>query len=345
MFDMTSFHRFEVSGPGAVQLLQRLTTGDMTAKPGSVTYTLLLNENGGIRGDIFVSRLEEHVFQIGANSATELAHLEKAARLQGKHANQWVQVRDITGSTCCIGLWGPRAREVISGISADDFSNKSLPYFGVKKTILAGIPVTIIRKSYVGELGWEVQSSAEYGQRLWDTIWQAGKLHGLIAGGRSAFNSLRIEKGYRTYGVDMTTEHNPFEAGLAYAIDAKKSDDFVGKAAIQRLATQTPTRRLRPLTIDDGRSVVLGKEPVFYSGKASGYVTSAAFGYTIGQPVAYAWLPSSLKDGESVQIEYFGKRIQATVSAEALYDPEMSRLVQDVAPMSPGPRNALRSRL
>jgi glycine cleavage system aminomethyltransferase T len=322
-----------------------LTTGNMTAKPGSVTYTLLLNNHGGIRGDIFVSRLEDDIFQIGANSATELAYLQKEARLQGKHASQWAQVRDITGSTCCIGLWGPRAREVISTISADDFSNKALPYFGVKKTILAGIPVTIIRKSYVGELGWEIQSSAEYGQRLWDIIWQAGKLHGLIAGGRSAFNSLRIEKGYRTYGVDMTTEHNPFEAGVAYAIDSDKSNDFVGKAAIQRLSAQTPTRRLRPLTINDGRSVVLGKEPVFHKGKAVGYVTSAAFGYTIGQPVAYAWLPGSVNDGESVEIEYFGKRIQATVSAEALYDPEMSRLIQDAAPISPGPRNAFRSRL
>ncbi|KAJ5295308.1 hypothetical protein N7508_010129 [Penicillium antarcticum] len=345
IFDMTSFHRFEVSGPGAAQLLQRLTTGDMTATPGSVIYTLLLNSNGGIRGDIFVSRLEEDVFQIGANSATELAYLEKEARLQGKHASQWVKVRDITGSTCCIGLWGPRAREVISGVSADDFSNKGLPYFGVKKTNLAGIPVKIIRKSHVGELGWEIQTSAEYGQRLWDTIWQAGKLHGLIAGGRSAFNSLRIEKGYRTYGTDMTTEHNPFEAGVAYAIDLKKRGDFVGKEAIQRLSTQTPTRRLRPLTIDDGRSVVLGKEPVFYNGKAVGYVTSAAFGYTIGQPIAYAWLPGTVNNGESVGIQYFGKTIQATVSAEALYDPEMSRLTQEASPISPGSRGAFRSRL
>ena len=345
MFDMTAFHRFEVSGPGAVRLLQRLTTSDMTTKAGTVTYTLLLNDHGGIRSDIFTHRLEYDVFQIGANTATDLAYLEREARIQGQNTpGQWVQVRDITGSTCCIGLWGPRAREVLCGISTDDLSNKGLPYFSLKKTILAGIPVTLIRKSYVGELGWEIQTSAEYGQRLWDTIWQAGKLHGLIAAGRSAFNSMRIEKGYRTYGSDMTTEHNPFEAGVAYAVDVNKKDDFVGKAALQRLSTQTPSRRLRPLTVDDGRSVVLGKEPVLYHGKAVGYVTTAAFGYSVRKPVAYAWLPGNVNDGESVEIEYFGKRIKATVSAESLYDPDMSRLTLDSAVSSSGSQS-FKSRL
>ncbi|KAJ6180195.1 hypothetical protein N7519_010656 [Penicillium mononematosum] len=346
MFDMTAFHRFDVRGPGAVGLLQRLTTSDITTKPGTVTYTLLLNDHGGIRGDIFVLRLDDDVFQIGANTATDLAYLTREARVQEQNTpGQWTQVRDITGSTCCIGLWGPQARDVIAGISTVDVSNKGLPYFSLKKTVIRGIPVTLIRKSYVGELGWEIQTSAEYGQRLWDTIWQAGKLHGLIAGGRSAFNSMRLEKGYRTYGVDMTTEHNPFEAGVSYAVDANKKDDFVGKAALQRLSKQVPSRRLRALTVDDGRSVVLGKEPVFYNGKAAGYVTTAAFGYTIGKPIAYAWLPGYVREGETVEIEYFGKRIRATVEAESLYDPEMNRLRQDSLPSATGPGAAFRSRL
>ncbi|KAJ5473536.1 hypothetical protein N7475_003102 [Penicillium sp. IBT 31633x] len=346
MFDMTAFHRFELCGPGAVRLLQRLTTSDMTTKPGTVTYTLLLNDRGGIRGDIFVSRLSEDVLQIGANTATDLAYLQRESRIQEQTSpGQWTQVRDITGSTCCVGLWGPRAREVIATLSAEDLSNRGLPYFSLKRTILAGIPVTIIRKSYVGELGWEIQTSAEYGQRLWDTIWQAGRLHGLIAGGRSAFNSMRLEKGYRTYGTDMTTEHNPFEAGIAHAVDVNKKDDFVGKAALQRLSAQVPSRRLRALTVDDGRSVVLGKEPVFYNGKAVGYVTTAAFGYTICKPIAYAWLPGDVNEGESVEIEYFGKRISATVAAEPLYDPEMNRLNQDSLPSLSGPETSFKSRL
>ncbi|KAF2245377.1 dimethylglycine dehydrogenase mitochondrial precursor [Trematosphaeria pertusa] len=335
MYDMTSFHRFELAGPGAVHLLQRLTTGDMTAKPGTITYTLLLNDNAGIRGDIFVARLDDDLFQIGANSAAELAYLIREARKE----IQRVQVRDITGSTCCIGLWGPRARDVIGAVSPEDFSNKAFPYSSVKRTSVAGIPVVMHRRSYVGELGWEVQASPEYGQRLWDALWQAGQPHGLIAAGRAAFNALRIEKGYRTYGADMTTEHNPYEAGIEFAIENKK-DDFVGKAALSR-CSQTRTRRLRCLTVDDGRSVVLGKEPVFYQGQPVGYVATAAFGYTVRKPIAYAWLPSSVREGNAVDIEYFGQRIRATVTSEPLYDPQMSRMLDD----SPSSTPVLQERL
>ncbi|KAJ5133712.1 NAD dehydrogenase [Penicillium atrosanguineum] len=328
MFDMTTFHRFEVTGPGAVPLLQRLCTGDVNTNTGVITYALLLNDQGGIRSDIFVSRLAEDKFQIGANSATDLAYLTREARRQG----QWVEVRDLTGSTCCIGLWGPRARDVIGTITTDDFSNKGLPYFGVKNAIVNGIPVTAFRKSYVGELGWEIQTTADYGSRLWDTIYQAGKNHGLIAAGRGAFNSLRLEKGYRTFGADMTTEHNPYEAGVESAIRFSKWEDYVGRSALERLAKEKRTRHLRCLTVNDGRSMILGKEPVFHNGKSVGYVTSAGFGFTVRKPVAYAWLPSKLGEGEFVEIEYFGRRIKATVTAEPLYDPDMKRL-HDVGPV------------
>ncbi|KAJ5149686.1 NAD dehydrogenase [Penicillium atrosanguineum] len=328
MFDMTTFHRFEVTGPGAVPLLQRLCTGDVNTNTGVITYALLLNDQGGIRSDIFVSRLAEDKFQIGANSATDLAYLTREARRQG----QWVEVRDLTGSTCCIGLWGPRARDVIGTITTDDFSNKGLPYFGVKNAIVNGIPVTAFRKSYVGELGWEIQTTADYGSRLWDTIYQAGKNHGLIAAGRGAFNSLRLEKGYRTFGADMTTEHNPYEAGVESAIRFSKWEDYVGRSALERLAKEKRTHHLRCLTVNDGRSMILGKEPVFHNGKSVGYVTSAGFGFTVRKPVAYAWLPSKLGEGEFVEIEYFGRRIKATVTAEPLYDPDMKRL-HDVGPV------------
>lgn len=332
MYDMTSFHRFEVSGPGAVQLLQKLTTGDVTGKPGSITYTLLVNDHGGILSDLFVARLDDDVFQIGANTATDLTYLAREARHQRQHdSSPWVQVRDVTGSTCCIGLWGPRARDVISGVSLDVFSNKGQPYFTVRRASIMGIPVMMMRKSYVGELGWEIHASAEYGLRLWDALWQAGKPHGLVAAGRSAFNALRLEKGYRTWGVDMTTEHDPYEVGIGFAVAEDKKEDYVGKAALKRRSRQAPSRRLYCLTIDDGRSMVLGKEPVYYDSEPVGYITSAAFGYSIRKPIAYAWLPSRVTEGEAVEIQYFGRRIQATATAEPLYDPQMSHL-QDVSP-------------
>lgn len=349
MYDMTTFHRFEVSGPGAGYLLQRLSTSDIvTPKPGAITYTLLLNEHGGIRSDIFVARLDDDVFQVGANSTVDLAYLTREARRQP--TSQWAQVRDITGSTCCIGLWGPRARDVLKAISEDDVSNTGLPYMSTKKiTTSTGIPLTMMRKSYVGELGWEIHASAEYGQQLWDTIYQAGKTHGLIAAGRSAFNALRLEKGYRTYGVDMTTEHDPYEAGLGFAIQTDKKDNYVGKTALAKRQRARQTRRLRCLTIDDGRSMVLGKEPVYHhsncNSKPVGYITSAAFGYTVRKPVAYAWLPGRMSEGETVEIEYFGRRIRATVTAEPVYDPGMSRLYDNGASVSDEFQKPLKHRL
>ena len=147
----------------------------------------------------------------------------------------------------------------------------------------------------------------------------------MVAAGRAAFNSLRLEKGYRAWGHDMTTEHNPYEAGLGFAV-RKQKDGFVGSQAIAGLSDATVSRRLSCLTIDDGRSVVLGHEPVFVDGRPAGYVTSAAFGHTVGRPIAYAWLPASTTVGTAVEIEYFGTRIPATVAAEPLVDPAMTRL-------------------
>ncbi|KAI1848637.1 hypothetical protein JX266_005496 [Neoarthrinium moseri] len=326
MYDMTPLRRLEISGPGAVDLLKRLTTGNVSRKPGAVTYTLLLNDSGGVRSDITVARIQEDLFQVGVNGPVDTAYFTREARLQSKHSpDRLVQVRDITGATCCIGLWGPRARDVISMVSDDDFSNKGLSYFRVKRANVGGVPVTAMRLSYVGELGWELYASAENGLRLWDALWKAGQSHGIIAAGRTAFNSLRLEKGFRSWGTDMTTEHDPYEAGLDFAVKADK-DGFVGKASLEGRSKETAARKLRCLTVNDGSSVVLGKEPVFFDGKAQGYVTSAAFGYTIGKPIAYAYLPSAVCEGSVVDIEYFGRKIAATVTAEPLYDPQMSRL-------------------
>ncbi|ROS43402.1 GcvT family protein [Amycolatopsis thermoflava] len=318
LYDMTPLKRLEVSGPGALAFLDRLTTGKMDKSVGSVTYTLALDEAGGIRSDLTVARLGEDRFQVGANGNLDLAYFRS-------EAGGDVQVRDITGGTCCIGVWGPLARDLVQPLSRDDFSHEALKYFRCMPAHIAGIPVTAMRLSYVGELGWEIYTSAEYGQRLWDVLFEAGRPLGVIAAGRAAFNSLRLEKGYRSWGADMTTEHNPYEAGLGFAV-RKQKGDFVGRDAIAEVTDETVTRRLSCLTIDDGRSVVLGSEPVFLDGEPAGYVTSAAFAHTLGVPIAYAWLPAAATPGTAVEIGYFGRRVRATVAAEPLVDPEMLRI-------------------
>ncbi|MGR7026595.1 GcvT family protein [Geodermatophilus sp. URMC 62] len=320
MYDMTPLKRLEVSGPGALDLLQRLTTGQMDKSVGSVTYTLALDEAGGVRSDLTVARLGEQLFQVGANGNLDLDHLRRQAPSDGS-----VQVRDVTGGTCCIGLWGPRARDLVRRVSDDDLTNEGLKYFRAKRATLGGVPVTAMRLSYVGELGWEIYTSAELGQKLWDVLWAAGQDLGVIAAGRAAFNSLRLEKGYRSWGHDMTTEHDPYEAGLGFAV-RKQKGAFVGSDAVADRSEETARRRLSCLTIDDGRTVVLGHEPVFVDGRPAGYVTSAAFGHTIGRPIAYAWLPASAGVGTAVEIRYFDRRVAATVTAEPLVDPEMTRI-------------------
>lgn len=320
MYDMTPLKRIEVSGPGALALLDRLTTGKIDKSVGSVTYTLALDEAGGVRSDLTVTRLSPDTFQVGANGNLDLDYFRRQAPTDGT-----VHLRDITGGTCCLGLWGPRARAVVRELSSDDFSNETFKYFRAKQVRIGGIPVTALRLSYVGELGWELYTSAELGLRLWDKVWAAGREHQIIAAGRAAFNSLRLEKGYRAWGTDMTTEHNPYEAGLGFAV-RKQKGDFIGRRALEGLSEATRERYLACLVIEDGRSVALGQEPVFLEGTPVGYLTSAAFGHTVGAPIAYAWLPASAPISTRVEIDYFGRRIPAVVTAEPLVDPEMKKI-------------------
>lgn len=321
MFDMTSLKRFEVSGPEALAFLQTLTTNRIDRRPGSVTYSLLLGEDGGIRSDLTVARLAEDKFQVGANSNLDLNWLQRHLPPGGK-----VQLRDITAGTCCVGLWGPRARSLLQPLIRQELSSDSMGFFTARKTFVGDVPVTAMRVSCVGEFGWELYTTADLGRKLWDTLWEAGRDHGVIAAGRGAFDSMRLEKGYRAWGVDMTTEHDPFEAGVGFAVRMDKGY-FIGRDVLEGRSPETVSRRLACLTIPDDYQVVMGAEPVYAGGVPAGYVTSAARGYTVGKNIAYAWLPSRVAvPGNEVAIEYFGEKVPAVVAAEPLFDPKMTRL-------------------
>ncbi|MFI5779541.1 FAD-dependent oxidoreductase [Nocardia sp. NPDC051570] len=316
LYDMTPLTRYELAGPGALELLRRLTTNKLDRSVGSVTYTLMLDENGGIRSDLTVARLAEHRFQVGANGPLDFDRFSRQLPRDGS-----VTLRDITGGTCCVGVWGPAARELVQPLCPDDLSHRAFKYFRALRTHLGAIPVTMLRVSYVGELGWEIYASAEYGGALWDLLWEAGRPHEAIAAGRIAFNSLRIEKGYRAWGTDMTAEHLPGAAGLDFAVREDETD-FVGKDALEQAGP--PSKILRSIVFDDPAAVALGKEPVFVEGACVGYVTSAAYSATIGRGIAYAWLPATAGPGARVEVDYLGTRHTAAVHAEPVVDPEMS---------------------
>ncbi|GGO14944.1 sarcosine dehydrogenase [Microbispora rosea subsp. aerata] len=320
LYDMTALKRLEVAGPGALAFLQHLTTGQLDKSVGSVTYCLLLDTDGGIRSDVTVARLGRDLFQVGANGNLDLDWFRRHLPADGS-----VVVRDITAGTCCLGVWGPRARDLVQPLTDADFSNEGFRYFRAKKAYIGTVPVTALRLSYIGELGWELYTTADLGAKLWDTLWEAGQRYGVIAGGRGAFSSLRLEKGYRSFGADMTYEHDPYEAGLGFAVKLDKGD-FIGREALLR-RKENVRRRLTCLTIDDPAQVVMGKEPVYDGATAVGYVTSAAFGYTIGKGIAYAWLPAELATpGRALEIGYFDRRVAAVVAEEPLFDPAMERL-------------------
>jgi dimethylglycine oxidase len=283
--------------------------------PGAVTYTLMLDENGGIRSDLTVARLSDDLFQVGANGPLDMDWISRHLPDNG------VTVRDITGGTCCIGVWGPRARDLVAPMCAADISHASFGYFRAIRTFIGSVPVTMMRVSYVGELGWEIYTSAEHGAKLWGLLYTAGQPHRVIAAGRIAFNSLRLEKGYRSWGTDMTAEHQPAAAGVSFAVSTKKSD-FVGKSALDTAAA--PTKVLRSIVFDDPDAVVLGREPVSVDGEVVGYVTSAGYSATIGRSIAYSWLPAGVAVGTGVSVAYLTTTYSATVHSEPVVDPDMS---------------------
>lgn len=324
LFDLSAFTKIQVSGSGALPFLQSITANQMDRPVGKVTYTSMLNRSGGIEADLTVTRLEDDIFLVvtgGGIGMHDLAWIRKHAPVDGS-----AQIQDVTSSWCCVGLWGPRAREVIRLISEDDFSNTAFPYMSARQVHVGLVPALAIRISYAGELGWEIYAPTEFGLKLWDTLWEAGREFGMAPVGGGAFDSLRLEKGYRLWGADIHGEYNPYEAGIGFAVKLNKGD-FLGRAALEKIRGGVAQRKLCCLIFDDPRVVVMGKEPILDGDRVLGYVTSANFGYTVGQSIVYGYLPiDRAREGAAVEVYYFGERHRATVRREPLFDPEMARL-------------------
>ena len=234
-----------------------------------------------------------------------------------------VQVEDETSAHACFGLWGPTAREILQPLTGADLSNEAFPYMRAQELAVGRVPCLALRVTYVGELGWELYCRSEFGLALWDTLWEAGRSHGLVAGGYKAIDSLRLEKGYRVWGADITPEDTPFEAGLGFAVRLDKGD-FVGREALA--AAGEPERLLRCVTLADPRAIALGSEPVRVGDELVGRVTSGGYGYTVARSIAYAYLPADQGVGTEVAVEIFGEWISGTVAAEPLFDPAGERI-------------------
>ena len=317
LFDETSFAKIEITGKEAADFLERLCDNRVARDVDAITYTQMLNERGGIECDFTVTRLAEQRFRIVTGTAFarhDLAWIRM-------HAPEGVQVEDVTSRYACLGLWGPSARAILQPLATKELT---FPYMRACELAVGPVPCLAFRVTYVGELGWELYCPVEYGLRLWDTIWRAGREHGLVAGGYKAIDSLRLEKGYRVWGSDISPEDTPYEAGLGFAVKPDKGD-YIGRDAL--LEAGEPTRRLACLVLDDPRSVALGSEPVRIGGEILGRVTSGGYGYTVDRSIAYAYLPaSSSAPATRVEVEIFGEWIPGTVAEEPLFDPRGERI-------------------
>jgi glycine cleavage system aminomethyltransferase T len=321
LFDETSFAKLEVSGAAASDLLEHLCANRVARDIGSITYTQMLNGRAGIECDFTVTRLGEDRFRIVTGTAFgqhDLAWLRQHAPDDGS-----VQVVDVTSQLACFGLWGPNSREILQPLTSVDLSNDAFSYLTARQVDIGRVPCLALRVTYVGELGWEFYCPAELGLALWDTLWEAGREHGLVAGGYKAIDSLRLEKGYRVWGADITPEDTPFEAGLGFAVKLDNGD-FIGKEALERRGD--PERLLRCLILGDPRAVALGSEPVRVAGELVGRVTSGGYGYTVEKSIAYAYVPATHDVGTPVEVEIFGDWVAGEIAAEPLYDPAGERI-------------------
>jgi glycine cleavage system aminomethyltransferase T/glycine/D-amino acid oxidase-like deaminating enzyme len=318
LFDESSFALIEVGGPDAADLLEWVCDNRVARAVGAVTYTQALNRRGGIVSDFTVTRIADEEFLVVTGTAYgthDLAWLRTQATRRGAR----VRIADVTGRLSCFALWGPRSRDILSRLTASPLGDADFRFMTSQQISVGDVPVRALRVTFVGELGWELYTSPEYGATLWHALWQEGQADGLVAAGYRAIDSMRIEKGFRVWGTDITPETTPDEAGLSFCVKLDKPGGFEGRDAIVAARERGLTRRLCAITLEDPRAVVLGSEPVRVGERISGRITSGGFGYSLGASIGFAYLDIRDADpGTPVTVELFGERTDGVVAKEPL---------------------------
>jgi glycine cleavage system aminomethyltransferase T/glycine/D-amino acid oxidase-like deaminating enzyme len=325
VFDESSFAKIEVEGTDACRFLRRLCANDVDREPGTVVYAQMLNHRGGIECDLTVTRVRGDRFLLVTGTAFgnhDLGWIRK--QMIGEDR---VNVRDVTGALGCIGVWGPRARDVLAPLAEADLSNEAFPYMRAREIVVGDVPLLALRTTYVGELGWELYPRTELSARLLDSVLEAGEPYGIVPGGYRAIDSLRLEKGYRAWSSDITPEDDPLEAGLAFAVRSD-GEGFIGEEALREKREAGPSSRtLACLTLEDPRAMTLGNEPVFDDGTVVSRVTSGGVGYAVGASIAFAYLSPELATPDTeLAIEVFGERVPARAATAPLWDPSGERI-------------------
>jgi glycine cleavage system aminomethyltransferase T/glycine/D-amino acid oxidase-like deaminating enzyme len=341
MIDLSAFAIFDVVGAGALEYLQGVALAELDVPVGRVVYTPILNAHGGFKSDLTIVRLGDSHFRIvtgGLDGPRDLKWFRDHLPEDGS-----ASIVDATSAWCTLGLWGPRARDLLSSVTSADVSHEGFPFVRCKWIEVGPVRALALRISYVGELGWELYAPMENGQALWDVLWEAGQPFELVPAGIGVYGTTgRIEKGYRLFGAELESEYDVVEAGMQRP--TVKDADFVGKEAHLRHREEESAALLCTLTLDDPTSssgvkrYMLGREPVLTAagerivdrkGRGS-YVTSAGSGPSVGKHVLLAYLPPEhAVEGERLAVLYMGERYPVTVAvvgSRPLFDPENARI-------------------
>jgi len=329
VFDQTSFAKFELSGPGALDSLSWLCANDISSPPGTITYTQMLNHRGGIECDLTVARLaDDHFYLVtGTGFAThDFSWIERNLPPGAE-----VHLAEVTTDFSVIALMGPAARNVLGAVTEDDVSNDAFPFGTVRNVEIAGVAVRLLRITYVGELGFEVHVPVESAVDIYEALMAAGEPYGIANAGYRAIESLRLEKGYRAWAADITPNDTPLEAGLGWAVKLGPSIDFLGREELERQKRSGTTRRLVGFTVDDPSLLLHGRETIFRNEERVGWLTSGGWGYTVEKNIGYGYVnnPDGVDNAFLVsgnyELEVATRRVPASLHLRALVDPAMER--------------------
>ena len=330
LFDETSFAKFVLQGADAESALSWMCANDVVRPVGAITYTQLCNRRGGIEADLTVCRIAEDKFYLVTGTGFAVRDFDWIARHIPDGAR--VELTEVTSAFCVLGLMGPRSRDVLSSIVAEDLSNEAFPFATAQELVLAGAVVRALRVTFVGELGWELHIPAESACAVYDLLLQTGKSHGIVNAGYRAIESLRLEKGYRIWGADLSSDYTPLEAGLAWAVKLKTDIPFHGREALEKQRGEPLRKRLAFFTVEDLSVILLGRETIYRNGQRVGWLSSGGFGYSVGMGIGMGYVRHEngvdrdfLTSG-AYELEVACQRVPCKMHLRPLYDPTSKRV-------------------
>jgi sarcosine dehydrogenase len=323
LMDMSSFSKYEIRGPGALALLQKLAVNNLDRPIGTIVYTQLCNERGGIEADVTITRLEQDRFYFVTGSALGVRDRSTIERhLPGDGS---AEIVEHTSARAVLNLCGPRARDVLSQLTDAPLDNAGFPYMSARQLDLAYAPALALRVTYLGELGYELHVPTEYALYLYETLWAAGEKYGIANAGYRAINSLRLEKHYLVWGSDITQDYNPYEAGLGFCVAADKGE-FLARAALAEVKARGVKQKLAWFTAP-AEFNMFGGEIVLAGDSVLGRITSAGYGYTVGRNIFCAYLAADVPAVAEYAVEVMGERYPAVRHIRPPYDPERMKIL------------------